>query len=45
MLYEISGLPTSLKKASSHAVAPDVVGESSSSGTCRVDKSDSFRAI
>ncbi|KAL6560228.1 hypothetical protein OROMI_013357 [Orobanche minor] len=41
LMKEISGLPTSLKKASS----PDVVGESSSSGTARVDKSDSFRAI
>ncbi|GFP91717.1 hypothetical protein PHJA_001315700, partial [Phtheirospermum japonicum] len=45
LMKEITGLPTSLKKASSHAAAPDVMGESSSSGTAKLDKADSFRAI
>lgn len=46
MIQEISGLPTSLKKASSHtAASADVMGESSSSGTARLDKVDSFRAL
>ncbi|CAA0843331.1 Unknown protein [Striga hermonthica] len=50
LMKEISGLPTSLKKASSHATAaaaaaPDIMGESSSSGIARLDKIDSFRAI
>uniref|UniRef100_A0A6N2LW55 Uncharacterized protein n=1 Tax=Salix viminalis TaxID=40686 RepID=A0A6N2LW55_SALVM len=38
---EISGLPTSLKRESSHvAASPDAMGESSSSGTARLDKAD-----
>ncbi|KAG8383720.1 hypothetical protein BUALT_Bualt04G0043200 [Buddleja alternifolia] len=55
LMKEISGLPTSLKKASSSssssttvaaaATSPDVMGESSSSGTARLDKPDSFRAL
>ncbi|PIM99011.1 hypothetical protein CDL12_28497 [Handroanthus impetiginosus] len=49
LMKEISGLPTSLKKASSSsshtAAAPDAMGESSSSGTVRIDKTDSFRAL
>ncbi|KAH6760033.1 Senescence/dehydration-associated protein-like protein [Perilla frutescens var. frutescens] len=46
LMKEISGLPTSLKKAPSHtAASPDVMGESSSSGTARLDKVDSFRAL
>ncbi|XP_042020305.1 uncharacterized protein LOC121768029 isoform X1 [Salvia splendens] len=46
LMKEISGLPTSLKKAPSHAAAsPDVMGESSSSGTARLDKADSSRAV
>ncbi|KAK4416858.1 hypothetical protein Salat_2511300 [Sesamum alatum] len=46
LMKEISGLPTSLKKASPQATAsPDVMGESSSSGTARLDKADSFRAL
>lgn len=41
---EVSGMPTSLKRESSQtAVSPDVMGESSSSGTARLDKADSFR--
>ncbi|GER54088.1 hypothetical protein STAS_31649 [Striga asiatica] len=42
LMKEISGLPTSLKKASSHATAaaPDIMGESSSSGIARLDKID-----
>ncbi|XP_022775433.1 uncharacterized protein LOC111317252 [Durio zibethinus] len=39
LMKEISGLPTSLKRASSQAAAsPDAMGESSSSGTARLDK-------
>ncbi|KAL1569766.1 hypothetical protein AAHA92_01204 [Salvia divinorum] len=46
LMKEISGLPTSLKKAPSHAAtSPDVMGESSGSGTSRLDKADSFRAV
>ncbi|KAL3844998.1 hypothetical protein ACJIZ3_002401 [Penstemon smallii] len=46
LMKEISGLPTSLKRESSQvATSPDVMGESSSSGTSRLDKTDSFRAI
>ncbi|EYU30805.1 hypothetical protein ABFS83_08G210200 [Erythranthe nasuta] len=47
LMKEISGLPTSLKKTSANAAAasPDVMGESSSSATARVDnKADVFRA-
>ncbi|KAJ6305097.1 hypothetical protein OIU76_002355 [Salix suchowensis] len=46
LMKEISGLPTSLKRESSHvAASPDAMGESSSSGTARLDKADSFRAL
>ncbi|XP_022879832.1 uncharacterized protein LOC111397242 isoform X1 [Olea europaea var. sylvestris] len=46
LMKEISGLPTSLKRESSQvAAASDVMGESSSSGTSRLDKADSFRAL
>ncbi|KAH7566257.1 hypothetical protein ACOSP7_022658 [Xanthoceras sorbifolium] len=46
LMKEISGLPTTLKRESSQAVAsPDAMGESSSSGTARLDKADSFRTI
>ncbi|KAK4490487.1 hypothetical protein RD792_001164 [Penstemon davidsonii] len=46
LMKEISGLPTSLKRESSYvATSPDVMGESSSSGTSKLDKTDSFRAI
>ncbi|GMN29047.1 hypothetical protein TIFTF001_002281 [Ficus carica] len=39
-------LPTSLKKESAPpAASPDAMGESSSSGTARLDKADSFRAL
>ncbi|XP_039054173.1 uncharacterized protein LOC120196435 [Hibiscus syriacus] len=39
LMKEISGLPTSLKRASSQvAASPDSMGESSSSGTSRLDK-------
>ncbi|KAJ0252233.1 hypothetical protein HA466_0130570 [Hirschfeldia incana] len=46
-LMKISGLPTSLKRreASRAATSPDPLGESSSSGTARLDKVDSFRAL
>lgn len=44
ILQEISGIPTSLKKDSAQrAASPDAMGESSSSGTARLDKTDSFR--
>jgi hypothetical protein len=43
---EISGMSTSLKRESSQtAASPDAMGESSSSGTARLDKPDSFRAL
>ncbi|CAK9156987.1 unnamed protein product [Ilex paraguariensis] len=43
---EQSGMPTSLKRESSCITAsPDAMGESSSSGTARLDKVDSFRAL
>ncbi|KAL5557531.1 hypothetical protein UlMin_039767 [Ulmus minor] len=46
LMKEISGIPTSLKKESSQpAASPDAMGESSSSGTARLDKADSFRAL
>ncbi|KAJ6919282.1 hypothetical protein NC651_013286 [Populus alba x Populus x berolinensis] len=41
LMKEISGLPTSLKRESSHVAASlDAMGESSSSGTARLDKAD-----
>ncbi|XP_052195567.1 uncharacterized protein LOC127803407 [Diospyros lotus] len=46
LVKEISGLPTSLKRESSQREAsPDALGESSSSGTARLEKLDSFRAV
>ncbi|GAV64842.1 hypothetical protein CFOL_v3_08357 [Cephalotus follicularis] len=46
LFKEVSGLPTSLKRDSAQAAAsPDAMGESSSSGTARLDKADSFRAL
>ncbi|GLT73558.1 hypothetical protein SLA2020_454090 [Shorea laevis] len=46
LMKEISGMPTSLKKESSQrAASPDAMGESSSSGTARLDKADSFRGL
>ncbi|XP_059438744.1 uncharacterized protein LOC132171448 [Corylus avellana] len=46
LMKEISGMPTSLKKESSQrAASPDAMGESSSSGTARLDKPDSFRVL
>lgn len=45
-VQEISGILTSLKRESSQrAASPDAMGESSSSGTARLDKVDSFRAL
>ncbi|KAJ7944148.1 Mitochondrial import inner membrane translocase [Quillaja saponaria] len=45
-LMKISDSPTSLKRESSHtAASPDAMGESSSSGTARLDKAESFRAL
>ncbi|CAI0463302.1 unnamed protein product [Linum tenue] len=45
LMKEISGMPTSLKKEPSQmANSPDAMGESSSSGTARLDKVDSFHA-
>ncbi|KAM0970230.1 hypothetical protein ACFX13_018598 [Malus domestica] len=44
LMKEVSGIPTSLKKdASQRAASPDAMAESSSSGTARLDKADSFR--
>ncbi|XP_019057415.1 PREDICTED: uncharacterized protein LOC109115992 isoform X2 [Tarenaya hassleriana] len=43
LMKEISGLSTSLKRR--EAVSPEPAGESSSSGTARLDKMDSFRAL
>ncbi|KAL2907237.1 putative pre-16S rRNA nuclease [Bienertia sinuspersici] len=46
LMKEVSGLPTTLKQKSYPVVvSPDVMGESSSSGTARLDKTDSFRAL
>uniref|UniRef100_A0A2P2KZN0 Uncharacterized protein n=1 Tax=Rhizophora mucronata TaxID=61149 RepID=A0A2P2KZN0_RHIMU len=46
LMKEVSGLPTVLKRESAQTVAsPDAMGESSSSGTARLDKVDSFRAL
>nr|GFC20806.1 hypothetical protein CTI12_AA016680, mitochondrial [Tanacetum cinerariifolium] len=43
---EISGIPASLKRETSQvAASPDAMGETSSSGTARLDKADSFRAL
>ncbi|CAH2049730.1 unnamed protein product [Thlaspi arvense] len=47
LMKEISGLQTSLKREPSSQMdaSPDAMGESSSSGTARLDKADSFRAL
>lgn len=46
LMKEVSGLPTKIKKESARmATSPDPVGESSSSGTSRLDKTESFRAL
>ncbi|WCJ32651.1 hypothetical protein M5689_014061 [Euphorbia peplus] len=46
LMKEISGMPTSLKReAPQTAASSDAMGESSSSGTARLDKADSFRAL
>ncbi|RDX92323.1 hypothetical protein CR513_25563, partial [Mucuna pruriens] len=46
LMKEISGMPTSLNRESpQNAASPDAIGESSSSGTARLDKADSFRAL
>ncbi|GAA0154352.1 hypothetical protein LIER_12356 [Lithospermum erythrorhizon] len=46
LMKEVSGLPTSLKRELAHvAASPDLMGESSSSGTSRLDKTDSFRGL
>ena len=43
---EISGMPSSLKRETSPvAASPDAMGETSSSGTARLEKADSFRAL
>ncbi|XAR58003.1 hypothetical protein NMG60_11026329 [Bertholletia excelsa] len=44
LMKEISGLQTSLKREPSSQMdaSPDAMGESSSSGTARLDKADSF---
>ncbi|CAN1757873.1 hypothetical protein LINPERHAP1_LOCUS6631 [Linum perenne] len=46
MRLHLMKIPTSLKKEPSQmAASPDVMGESSSSGTARLEKTDSFRAL
>ncbi|XP_057965095.1 uncharacterized protein LOC131155739 [Malania oleifera] len=46
LMKEVSGLPTSLKRHSSQmGISTDAMGESSSSGTARLEKADSFRAL
>ncbi|KAL3617857.1 hypothetical protein CASFOL_038178 [Castilleja foliolosa] len=45
LMKEISGLPTFLKKPPPIALPPDVMGESSTSGTAKLDNAGSFRAI
>ncbi|MED6217407.1 hypothetical protein PIB30_017467 [Stylosanthes scabra] len=46
LMKEISGMPTSLNRESTQvAASPDAMGESSSSGTARLDKVDSFRTL
>ncbi|KAJ8531413.1 hypothetical protein K7X08_026847 [Anisodus acutangulus] len=45
LMKEISGLPTSLKQERRAASSPDVMGESSSSGTSKLDKTDSFKGL
>ncbi|KAI4327755.1 hypothetical protein L6164_020180 [Bauhinia variegata] len=46
LMKEISGLPTSLKREPPQtAASPDPMGESSSSGTAKLDKADSFRGL
>ncbi|XP_019176995.1 PREDICTED: uncharacterized protein LOC109172280 [Ipomoea nil] len=45
LMKEVSGLPTTLKRETHVASSPDIMGESSSSGTSRLDKTDSFRGV
>nr|GMC53211.1 uncharacterized protein LOC109172684 [Ipomoea batatas] len=45
LMKEVSGLPTALKRETRVASSPDIMGESSSSGTSRLDKTDSFRGV
>ncbi|KAM3306314.1 hypothetical protein P3S67_013184 [Capsicum chacoense] len=46
LMKEISGLPTSLKQERRAAASsPDAMGESSSSGTSRLDKTDSLKGL
>nr|KYP43987.1 hypothetical protein KK1_034572 [Cajanus cajan] len=46
LMKEISGMPTSLNRESpQNAASPDAMGESSSTGTARLDRADSFRAL
>ncbi|KAL3525250.1 hypothetical protein ACH5RR_013622 [Cinchona calisaya] len=46
LMKEVSGLPTKIKKDSARmSTSPDAMGESSSSGTSRLDKTESFRAL
>lgn len=43
LMKEISGVPVSLKRSPSRA--GEMVGESSSSGPSKLDKSDSYKAL
>ncbi|KAG4939163.1 hypothetical protein AAZX31_16G111800 [Glycine max] len=46
LMKEISGMPSSLNRESpQNAASPDAMGESSSTGTARLDRTDSFRAL
>jgi len=46
IFQEISGMPSSLNRESpQNAASPDPMGESSSTGTARLDRGDSFRAL
>ncbi|KAG2408815.1 uncharacterized protein HKW66_Vig0036370 [Vigna angularis] len=46
LMKEISGMPSSLNRESpQNAASPDPMGESSSTGTARLDRGDSFRAL
>ncbi|KAK7376125.1 hypothetical protein VNO78_34979 [Psophocarpus tetragonolobus] len=45
LMKEISGIPSSLNRESpQNAASPDAMGESSSTGTARLDRADSFKA-
>ncbi|XXG44351.1 hypothetical protein AAC387_Pa01g4182 [Persea americana] len=45
LMKELSGMPTSLKKEPPQAAGSDMIGEPSSSGSTRKDKSDSSQAL